>query len=158
MQLSRRSFSTALAAGLGTALVPCLQAQGPTPPKPKKLKIGHTGITWPGGPDKRGIEIAIKDLGSLGYAGLETFGDVLDQYEKEGGLLRHLEAASLPLISGYCTVDLVDPACLPRTSGRDLAHDRADRAVPRHRRAGNRHQRADWRSVRSACRLPGWSG
>ncbi len=110
MQLSRRSFSTALAAGLGTALVPCLQAQSPAPPKPKKLKIGHTGITWPGGPDKRGIEIAIKDLGSLGYAGLETFGDVLDQYEKEGGLLRHLEAASVPLISGYCTVDLVDPA------------------------------------------------
>ena len=38
MQLSRRSFSTALAAGLGTALVPCLQAQSPAPPKPKKLK------------------------------------------------------------------------------------------------------------------------
>lgn len=100
-------FSLTMAGALGA------MAQGPTPPpppKPKKLKIGHTGITWPRGQDGRGIEQAIKDIGGLGYHGLETFGDVLDQYEKEGGLLKYLEAAKLPLISGYCTVDLVDPA------------------------------------------------
>jgi inosose dehydratase len=104
MDLTRRAFAGLLGAGV------VLAQQTPNTPKPKKLKIGHTGITWPGGPDKRGIEVAIKDLGSLGYYGLETFGDVLDQYEKDGGLLRYLEAANLPLISGYCTVDLVDPA------------------------------------------------
>jgi inosose dehydratase len=103
MEFTRRAFAGLLGAGVVFA------QQAPNTPKPKKLKIGHTGITWPGGPDKRGIEAAIRDIGSLGYYGLETFGDVLDQYEKDGGLLRHLEAANLPLISGYCTVDLVDP-------------------------------------------------
>jgi inosose dehydratase len=102
MDFTRRAFAGLLGAGVVFAQ--------PAPLQPKKLRIGHTGITWPGGPDKRGIEVAIKDLGSLGYYGLETFGDVLDQYEKDGGLLRYLEAANLPLISGYCTVDLVDPA------------------------------------------------
>jgi len=95
----------AMAAALSAA------AQTPPPaPKPKKLKIGHTGITWPRGQDGRGIEQAIKDVGGLGYHGFETFGDVLDQYEKEGGLKKYLDAANLPLISGYCSVDLVDPS------------------------------------------------
>jgi inosose dehydratase len=114
--LSRRGFAE-LAAGLGVAGQVAGQpgASRPAPPKPKKLKVGHTGITWPGGQEQRGIETAIRDIGGLGYHGLETFGDVLDKYEKDGGLRRYLEAANLPLISGYCTVDLVDPA--KRTEG-----------------------------------------
>jgi len=73
------------------------------------MKIGHTGITWPrgeGGP----ADQAIKDTGSLGYWGFETFGDTLDQYEKEGGIGKVLEPANLPLISAYTTIDYVDPA------------------------------------------------
>jgi inosose dehydratase len=73
------------------------------------MKIGHTGITWPGGGGGGPADQAIKDIGSLGYWGFETFGDTLDQYEKQGGIGKVLEANSLPLISGYCSVDLVDP-------------------------------------------------
>ena len=73
------------------------------------MKIGHTGITWPrsdGGP----ADQAIKDIGSLGYWGFETFGDTLDAYETQGGIGRVLEAANLQLISAYTTIDYVDPA------------------------------------------------
>jgi inosose dehydratase len=73
------------------------------------MKIGHTGITWPrgeGGPDQ-----AIKDIGSLGYWGFETFGETLDAFETQGGIAKVLGANdNLPLISGYCTIDYVDPA------------------------------------------------
>ena len=53
---------------------------------------------------------AIKDIGSPGYWGFETFGETLDTYEAQGGLAKVLDANNLPLISGYCTIDYVDPA------------------------------------------------
>ncbi len=99
---SRRDFSSALGLGLGAAW---LQAQGAPAPR---LKIGHTGITWGLRPED--AEQAIKDVGSLGYHGYETFGHVLQAREPEGGLGRILEAAKLPLVSAYCTVNLTDAA------------------------------------------------
>ena len=79
------------------------------PHPPRNMKIGHTGITWSRG-DGGPADLAIKDVGGLGYAGFETFGDTLDQYETQGGIGRVLEAANLQLISGYTTIDYVDPA------------------------------------------------
>jgi inosose dehydratase len=83
-----------------------LQAQAPSH-APRNIKVGHTGITWP---PPIGVEQGIKDAGALGYFGFETFGDVLEKYEAQpGGLRKYLDEVNLPLISGYCTFDMVNP-------------------------------------------------
>lgn len=74
----------------------------------RRLRIGHTGITWDFQPDDAGA--AIRDIGRLGYAGYETFGEYLDAWELKGGLKPVLDSAGLPLISAYCNVNLTDPA------------------------------------------------
>ncbi len=66
-QWSRREF--AKAAGLGLAASTLLLGQGAPP---RRLKIGHTGITW------RGPAEAITDIAGLGYYGFEPFGNVLE--------------------------------------------------------------------------------
>ena len=68
-----------------------------------KNAIGHAGITW--GNDS---EQAIGDLSSLGYGGFETFASTLESWEPKSGLRRILDEHALPLISGYCTVNLTD--------------------------------------------------
>jgi inosose dehydratase len=83
--------------------VPTLSAQ-----KTRRLKAGHTGITW--GFNPADAEAAIKDVGSLGFNGYESFGNVLEAWEAKGGLDRLLEAGKLPLRSAYCPVNLTDPA------------------------------------------------
>jgi len=70
----------------------------------RRLKIGHTGITW------REPQQAIHDIAELGYSGYETFGDVLESWEQKGGLKEALDSSKLPLISAYCGVNLTDPA------------------------------------------------
>ena len=97
MGLTRRAFTGLAAAGLGA--VGSLSAAGRT------LKIGHTGITW-----GNNSERAITDVASLGFYGFETFGNVLENREKQGGLRRVLDAHGLPLISAYCTFNMTDPA------------------------------------------------
>lgn len=69
------------------------------------IPIGYTGITWPNSQ----VEDAITTVGKLGFYGFETFGDVLVQWENKGGLGAVLERNHLPLISGYCTLNLTDP-------------------------------------------------
>ena len=51
-------------------------------PSRKRLNIGHTGITWPGGDS---VEQAIADIAGLGYHGFETFGNTLEWWENERG-------------------------------------------------------------------------
>jgi inosose dehydratase len=98
-QLSRREFSLAASVGaLASSLPAALGAPA------RRLKIGHTGITWPG------PEQAIKEIASLGYYGFEPFGNALEQWETQGGMGRLLEEAKLPLISAYCGTNLTDPA------------------------------------------------
>ena len=98
----------------------------------KRLKVGHTGITW--GFKPTDAEQAIKDVGSLGFAGYESFGNVLEYWDKQGGLeAKLLDAAQVPLQSAYCPVDLTDPA---KRQGRDReagALGRADQGRRRHR-------------------------
>lgn len=102
-RMDRRTFTTALAAGLVGASVPTLLAQ-----RPRKLKVGHTGITW--GFSPADAERAIKDTASLGYHGYESFGGVLEAWESKGGFDALLKAANLPLRSAYCPVNLTEPA------------------------------------------------
>jgi inosose dehydratase len=101
--LTRREFSRRLAAAsLSVAAAATLKAQRPA----RRLRIGHTGITWGFAP--RDAEGAIKDVASLGYHGYESFGNVLETWEATGGLGTVLTAAGLPLRSAYCPVNLVD--------------------------------------------------
>ena len=87
------------------ALPLAIQAQGQ-----RRLKVGHTGITWGFKPED--AQQAIRDVASLGYHGYESFGGVLETWEGKGGLGRILEEAKLPLRSAYCPADLTDPAKL----------------------------------------------
>jgi inosose dehydratase len=98
--MTRRTFSLQVA----TTLAASFGLSGQNAPA-RKLKIGHTGITW-----ANDSEQAIKDISGLGYYGFETFGEVLEDWDKRGGLREILDAHHLPLISGYCTFNMVDPA------------------------------------------------
>ena len=103
--ITRRTFTRSLALGAAAAALPAgalLAVAG------KRLKVGHTGITW--GFKPTDAEQAIKDVGSLGFAGYESFGNVLEFWDKQGGLKRLLDAAQVPLRSAYCPVNLTDPA------------------------------------------------
>jgi inosose dehydratase len=102
MTTDRRTFTKMLAAGLAAASVPALGAQ-----KPRRLKAGHTGITW--GFSPADAERAIADVASLGFQGYESFGNVLEAWEPKGGLDTLLQAAKLALRSAYCPVNLTDP-------------------------------------------------
>src|SRR4029453_3398779 len=105
--MTRRDFSKTMAAGLGavatTSAVSSLFAQSG-----RRLKVGHTGITWGFQPDD--APNAIKDIGSLGFWGYESFGNVLEAWESKGGLGAVLQANKLPLRSAYCPVNLTDAA------------------------------------------------
>ena len=99
--VGRRAFTKTLALGLAAAAVPELGAQ-----KPRRLKVGHTGITWGFAPAD--AEKAIVDTASLGFSGYESFGNVLEAWETKGGLDAILKANKLPLRSAYCPVNLTD--------------------------------------------------
>jgi inosose dehydratase len=100
--LDRRTFAKTLTLAVAGAAVPAFGAQ-----KPRRLKVGHTGITW--GFSPADAEKAIADTASLGYQGYESFGNVLEAWEAKGGLDKLLESAKLPLRSAYCPVNLTDP-------------------------------------------------
>ena len=104
--MDRRTFTRTLALGIaGAAAAPVVGAQ-----KPRRLKAGHTGITW--GFSPADAERAIADTASLGFHAYESFGNVLEAWEAKGGLDKLLTAAKLPLRSAYCPVNLTDSARL----------------------------------------------
>ena len=72
----------------------------------RRLKVGHTGITWGFRPEDAAT--AIPEVASLGYWGYETFGEYFDYWEARGGLHKVLQENHLPLISAYCIVNLTD--------------------------------------------------
>ena len=100
---NRREFGKTL----GLALAAGSVGLGEAAPK-RRLKIGHTGITWGFRPDDAAR--AVKDVGSLGYYGYESFGNVLEAWEPKGGLKPLLDENKLQLVSAYCPVNLIDPA------------------------------------------------
>ena len=95
-RISRRSFVASLAAfSAFAARLPRLT---------RRLKVGHTGITW--GVQPENAEAAIRDVGSLGFHAFESFATVLEWWETRGGIGQLLERAELPLRSAYCPFDL----------------------------------------------------
>jgi inosose dehydratase len=71
----------------------------------KNVKIGHTSITW----KDTDIEDAIKTLADYGFAGIETFGWVLETMESEGKS-DMFKQYGIPLVSSYYSVNIHDPA------------------------------------------------
>ncbi len=108
--LERRSFLKTMALGLGTMALPSAFAKK----KPaKKLKIGHTCITWgtfPRPGDDATLEPALKDISAEGFWTFETFPEVLDNWDKRGLLAPMIAKYGVPLRSGYITGNLIDPS------------------------------------------------
>lgn len=74
----------------------------------RRLKIGHTSITWGFRPED--AEPGIRDSAALGYHAYESLGNVLEAWEAKGGLGRILEENKMPLPSTYFVVNLHEPA------------------------------------------------
>ena len=73
-------------------------------PRFAHMPIGYTGITWMNAQ----VEDAIATCAKLGFFGFETFGDVLEKWEANGGLKPVLQKNGIPLVSAYCTLNLTD--------------------------------------------------
>ncbi len=99
-KLTRRDFTKVMAMGAAAAALP-LPLSAATM---RTIQVGHTGITWPG--DE--VDQAVKDVAGLGFAGFETFGKTLQDWESKGGFGQVLEKYNLPLISGYCTFNMTE--------------------------------------------------
>lgn len=102
--VGRRAFTETLLLAAASVALPAAAWPAAT----RRLKVGHTGITW--GFKPADAEQAIEDVASLGFHGYESFGNVLEAWEARGGLKRILDASRLPLHSAYCPVNLTDPA------------------------------------------------
>ena len=121
-KIDRRKFL--LSSSLAAAIVPQSLAQ----PK-RKLKIGHTGITW--GFTPQDAATAIPEVASLGYYGYETFGEYFDAWEPKGGLKKVLDENHLPLsrpiamstsrIRPSAPMRSPGPYCGPNSSNRPAA-------------------------------------
>ena len=99
--ISRRAFNKHLGAMIATATLatPSMFAE-----RTRKVAIGHTAITW----SNADVDQAIRDVGGLGFYGFETFGEVLAKKDAQGDLQQLLTSNHVPLISGYCTINLTD--------------------------------------------------
>jgi inosose dehydratase len=102
--VTRRTFAKTILTGATAAAVPTL-AFG----QAKRLKIGCTTLIWGGLPrTPENLEPALKDMSELGYDGFETFGSILEDWEKKGALAALLQKYPIPLTSGYTTVNVTD--------------------------------------------------
>src|SRR5438309_1964641 len=112
--MNRREFSVLSAAALASRASAAAKST---------LHIGHTGLTWiplgrPVGPpppinpmvDPQYVEAAIRDMASLGFYGIELFGNQIEAMEAHGGVGELLDKYKLPLISAYCGANLSEPA------------------------------------------------
>ncbi|MEI9946270.1 MAG: sugar phosphate isomerase/epimerase [Chitinophagaceae bacterium] len=94
------------AAGISSLLIPSLAADEMAK---KKSAIGSTFILW--GYGVNNLEPALKDISQLGFHAFETFGDVIEQWEKnKGGFQELISKYNLPLVSAFCGTDVLDPA------------------------------------------------
>jgi inosose dehydratase len=115
--VNRRTFTKAVLAGFGAAGIPHVGARAVEAPVPsqgspaKQLRIGCTSLVWntfPRSPET--LEAAVRDMSELGYKGFETFGEVVEDWDKKGTLEKLIAQYKIPLISAYSTLDVIDPA------------------------------------------------
>jgi inosose dehydratase len=116
--VNRRMFTKTVLAGLGGAGLARLDARAaPASPVPsqgsaaKQLRIGCTSLVWntfPRSPEN--LEAAVRDMAELGYKGFETFGEVVEHWDKKGTLEKLIAQYKIPLISAYATLNVIDPA------------------------------------------------
>lgn len=113
-KLSRREFTSILGLGAGALILPGLTACI----KPEHfLKIGYTFITW--GYRSDVLEEAVKNISALGYHSFETFGWVLEEWEKDfGGIGRLIDEYNLPLRSAFCMLKVLDESAIEEESKR----------------------------------------
>ena len=116
--VNRRTFTKAVLAGLGAAAMPHVDA-GAVPQTAatgqtataKQLRIGCTSLVWsvfPRAPEP--LEPALRDMSELGYKGWETFGQVLEDWDKKGTLDKLIAQYKIPLISAYAPLNVIDPS------------------------------------------------
>jgi inosose dehydratase len=77
--------------------------------KKRKFKIGSTFILW--GYGANNLEPALQDMSKLGYHSFETFGNVIEDWEKNrGGFSQVVQKYGIPIVSAFCTSDVLDPS------------------------------------------------
>ena len=116
--VNRRTFTKAVLSGLGTTVIPrggaSAASQTAAPGQnntPKQLRIGCTALVWNSVPrSPENLEPAVRDMSELGYKGFETFGEVLEDWDKKGTLEKLIAQYRIPLISAYSTLDVINPA------------------------------------------------
>ncbi len=105
--ISRREFTTAVAAGFGAALLPSVPSASSA--QARKLRIGCTSLIWgalPRSPDN--LAPAVKDMASLGFHGFETFAAILEEWDKRGTIGELLATNKIPLDLGRTRTMQVD--------------------------------------------------
>ncbi|MDQ3842819.1 MAG: sugar phosphate isomerase/epimerase [Bacteroidota bacterium] len=75
----------------------------------KKHDIGATFILWGYGADN--LEPALGDMSKLGFHAFETFGQVIEEWEKNrGGFSQVVQKHGIPIVSAFCMTDVLDPS------------------------------------------------
>jgi inosose dehydratase len=77
--------------------------------KKRHMEIGATFILWGYGADS--LAPALTDISALGYHAFETFGQVMEQLDKQpGGFSAIVQKYNVPIVSAFCTHDVLDPS------------------------------------------------
>lgn len=110
----RRDFMKGLAVTMGAALTSVPESFAKSAPK-KKLKIGHTCITWRTFPPKPGthdetLNLALKDISAEGFWNFETFTQDIADWDERNMLAPLIHEDGVPLLSAYTAVDVLNPA------------------------------------------------
>ena len=114
--VDRRTFTKAVLAGIG-ATMPHAGASAVSAAAPrqtgaaKQLRIGCTSLVWgvfPRAPEP--LDAAVRDMSELGYKGFETFGQVMEDWDKKGTLEKLISQYTIPLISAYAPLNVIDPS------------------------------------------------
>jgi inosose dehydratase len=116
--VNRRTFTKAVLAGLGATAVSELPvgratvaARAHQSTTAKQLRIGCTALVWNASPRApENLESAVRDMSELGYQKFETFAEVVEEWDKKGTLEKLIGQYRIPLVSGYATLDVIDPA------------------------------------------------
>jgi len=115
-KIARRDFLKTMALGAGALAAPGLGTafakKGSMKPT-RKLKIGHTCITWGTFPRPEAaatLDAALKDISAEGFWSYETFPEVLDYWDQKGELVPLMKKYPVPLQSCYITPNLLDPS------------------------------------------------